>query len=125
MRDAAAQAELVVHIGTLHNGWTEVADVLLPGHTVAEKHGTFVNRQRRVQRIQPALHAPEAARADHRILAELLAALGKGRDYADARAVLAALGQQDGPFKGLDWDAVGEQGVALDGGAAERQAGAS
>ena len=41
-----------------------LADVVLPGACFAEKHGTFTNTERRVQRVRQAVDAPGAARAD-------------------------------------------------------------
>ncbi len=122
VREAGAQAELIVQVATHENPWCDKADVILPGFTHAEKYGTYVNKAGRVQRAQPAIEAPEQARDQVRILGELLAALGKGRRYASAREVFAAMAAQDGPFKGLDWEAVGPLGTALPGEAEARSA---
>jgi NADH-quinone oxidoreductase subunit G len=113
VREAVSRAELIVSIATLRNAWVELADVVLPARTAAEREGTYVNRAERLQRIQPALAAPEGTRPQVAILLDLLAALGKPQKLASARAVLDAMGQQDGPFKGFSWDAVGPLGVPL------------
>jgi NADH-quinone oxidoreductase subunit G len=115
VREAVSRAELIVAIATHHNPWVELADVVLPGHTYAEKHGTFLNKAERLQRIQPALEAPEGTRDQVQILASLAGLLGKGHAYDSAAAVFNAMGQADGPFKGLAWDAVGPRGLALGG----------
>ncbi|HKJ00069.1 MAG TPA: molybdopterin-dependent oxidoreductase [bacterium] len=121
VREAVSQADLIVAIGTLHNPWVELADVVLPGHTHGEKDGTFLNKAERLQRIRPALDAPEGTRDQVGILASLLALLGKEPAPASAEAAFNAMGQQDGPFKGLSWEAVGPQGLPL-GGAKPAQA---
>ena len=92
--------------------------MVLPAHTVAERAGTVINKDERLQRLAPALEAPEGTRPQVRILAELARALGKGRpaaESADAPAVFDALSKQDGPFKGLRWEAIGPLGIALGG----------
>jgi formate dehydrogenase alpha subunit len=47
------------------------ADVVLPGASFAEKDGTFVNTERRIQRVRAALAPPGEARGDLEILIEL------------------------------------------------------
>jgi NADH-quinone oxidoreductase subunit G len=115
VREAVSKADLIVAIATHHNAWLELADVVLPGHTVAEKHGSYLNRQERLQRIQPALEAPEGTRSQVRILAELLRTLSGGKAKVDdaAPAVFGALAQQEGAFKGLRWEAIGTHGIPL------------
>lgn len=109
---AAAKAELIVQIGTRFDGWRDMVDVLLPGQTFAEKAGTFTNKNRRVQRIQPAIHAPEGTREQTRILQELMIACGQERKVQLAQEVLAGIGK---PLDGLNWDRVGKLGAALPG----------
>ncbi|CAM01730.1 formate dehydrogenase major subunit [Saccharopolyspora erythraea NRRL 2338] len=54
----------------------ELADVVLPAANFLEKDGTFVNFDRRVQRVRPALDPPGAAKTDFDILRHLAHALG-------------------------------------------------
>ncbi len=67
----------------LKNETFPYADVVLPAASFAEKHGTFTNSDRRVQRIRPALRPPGNAKADWWILSEmgrrLSARLERGR----------------------------------------------
>src|SRR5690606_28367688 len=63
-------------------------DVVLPAASFAEKHGTFTNCERRVQRVRQAIEPPGEARCDWQILGELAARLGySGMAWADAEAV--------------------------------------
>jgi formate dehydrogenase major subunit len=56
---------------------TDMADVVLPGTASwCEAEGTVTNSERRVQRVRKALDAPEGARDDTWILAELARRLG-------------------------------------------------
>ena len=70
------------------NETTEMAHVVLPAASFAEKDGTFTNSERRVQLVRPALAAPGAARPDWAITCEL------------ARRVAAGLGR---PTHGFDY----------------------
>lgn len=64
-----------------------VADVVLPGASIAEKSGTFTSIERRVQRVRAAVLPPGAARPDWEILLELGARLGLGGERTDPAAV--------------------------------------
>jgi formate dehydrogenase alpha subunit len=53
------------------NETTELADVVLPATTFAEKDGTFTNSERRVQLVRKALDPPGEAREDWRITCQI------------------------------------------------------
>jgi len=59
----------------------ELADVVLPGASFAEKDGTFTSTERRVQRVRKAVDPPGAARADWEILSGLAERLGGNAGY--------------------------------------------
>ncbi len=54
----------------------EIADVVLPATTFAEKDGTFTNTERRVQRIRKALEPPGDAKPDMDIISLLAKRMG-------------------------------------------------
>ncbi len=62
----------------------ELADVVLPGASFAEKDGTFTSTERRVQRVRKAVPCVGDSRPDWEILADLLARLGRPERYAGA-----------------------------------------
>jgi predicted molibdopterin-dependent oxidoreductase YjgC len=49
----------------------QMADVVLPGSSFAEKEGTFTNTERRVQRVRKAVEPPGEARADWQIICDV------------------------------------------------------
>ncbi len=53
------------------NETAQMADVVLPGVSFAEKEGTFTNTERRVQRVRPALPVFDGARPDLAIICDL------------------------------------------------------
>ncbi len=57
-----------VYIGHHGDAGAKQADLVLPGAAYAEKHGTYVNTEGRVQRAERALFAPGEAREDWAIL---------------------------------------------------------
>ena len=76
---AAMEAcELVVSQEIFMSRTAERADVVLPAASFLEKDGTFVNFDRRVQRVRPALPPPGDAKTDYEIISLLARALGDG-----------------------------------------------
>jgi len=53
-----------------HHDPAQVADVVLPRVTFAEKDGTFTNTERRVQLVRKAVEPPGEARADWEIICD-------------------------------------------------------
>jgi formate dehydrogenase alpha subunit len=64
------------------------ADVVLPGASFAEKDGTFVNTERRLQRVRAACAPPGRARPDLDILVELSERVGFDAPFANAEEVM-------------------------------------
>ena len=97
---AAALGKLrVIYLGTRRNATADLADLVIPLSTWAEKDALWVNRQGRVQRGQRAVAAPGQAREDWRVLAELLAHAGDDAELnslpALRRLVARELGLDD------------------------------
>ncbi|WP_159898661.1 formate dehydrogenase subunit alpha [Salinirussus salinus] len=66
----------------------EHADVVLPAATSPEKHGTFTNTERRVQRVRPTADPPGQARQDWAITQALARRLGHDWGYEHPREVM-------------------------------------
>lgn len=76
VRAAIEACELVVSQEIFLSETACLADVVLPAASFLEKDGTFVNFDRRFQRVRPALGPPDGARTDFEILLALAHALG-------------------------------------------------
>ncbi len=91
------------------------ADVVLPALGWAETDSTFTNLERRVQRAPKAVSLPESrAAADWMILTHLARKLGAHWHFADAKAVGAEIVKAAPIYRGLTWDALGDQGLQWD-----------
>lgn len=67
---------------------TELASVVLPGASWAEKEGTFSNTDRRVQLIRKAVEPPGEARPDWEIICDIAKKMGgKGFDFSSPAAI--------------------------------------
>ncbi|WP_183101331.1 formate dehydrogenase subunit alpha, partial [Nocardioides pelophilus] len=76
VRAAIDRCELVVSQEIFLSETARLADVVLPAASFLEKDGTFVNFDRRFQRVRPALPPPGGARTDFAILLDVARALG-------------------------------------------------
>ena len=72
------------------NPTAELADVVLPGTTFLEKSGTFVNSDRRIQRVRPAIEPLEGTRIDGDIIHEIARRMGVDLGFADNRGNIDA-----------------------------------
>lgn len=71
VKEALDAVEFLVVQDIFLNETAQLADVLLPGVSFAEKEGTFTNTERRVQRVRPALPIRGNARRDLDIICDL------------------------------------------------------
>jgi formate dehydrogenase alpha subunit len=86
VREALSEIEFLVSQDIFLNETAQLAHVVLPAVSFAEKDGTFTNTERRVQRVRPALPIPGQARRDLDIICDLGKHLSRshGNDSADA-----------------------------------------
>ena len=109
--DALASAGAVIYAGTVLPEAARCARVVLPLANVAEEDGTFVNRDRRVQRYMQARTAPGMARPAWWVFAELEATLGRGEGLLSADAAFDGLAAAEPAFGGLTYAALGSAGA--------------
>ncbi len=89
-RALAGAGTVVAHASFLTEGIREYADVVFPAEAYAEKEGTIVHPDGRMQRLRPAIARPGAVRAEWQILAELAQRIGLDLDVLSGADGLAA-----------------------------------
>ena len=87
--------------------------MVLPVANVAEEDGTFVNRDRRVQRYFQAKAAPGMARPAWWVVGALLALLELGGPFDSAAEAFAWLAAESRGFAGLSYETLGTRGAVL------------
>jgi len=139
---ALGMLDLLIVLASNHNTTTTLADIVFPAATFAEKHGTFVNFQNRVQRIFPAVALQEMDRAldgmkmsrwdkfgtefdrwnnghkydakpSWKIISLIAAQIGTKIKYEMAEEVFDEIANSFECFKGLDYDKIGSVGTQL------------
>ncbi len=82
----------------------ELADVVLPSTTFAEKDGTFTNTERRVQRVRKAIEPVGGIKPDWWITCELAKRMnGKGFDYDGPEAIMEEISSMMPTYKGMTY----------------------
>jgi len=87
------------------------ADVVLPGASFAEKDGTFVNTERRVQRVRKAIEPVGESKADWQIFCEVAQKMGaKGFDYSDPVEIMREIADLTPAYGGITYQRLDEEG---------------
>ncbi|GDY33801.1 formate dehydrogenase subunit alpha [Gandjariella thermophila] len=86
------------------------ADVVLPAVSFLEKDGTFVNFDRRFQRVRPALAPPGQATSDFDILRRLAHAMGADLGCPTPAAAMAECAAVAPLFAGISHDRLDREG---------------
>ena len=79
------------------------ADVVLPGASFAEKTGTFVNTERRIQLAHKAIERPGQARADWEIIVDLSKRLGIPTRFGSPEEVMEEIRQVAPAWAGVSY----------------------
>ncbi len=110
--DALNRAEFVIAHATFENDVTQLADVVLPSQTFAERTGTYTNLERRVQLLRPALGPKGDGDADWRIISRIANRMGaKGFAYNDETEVFDELNNLVSIYGGITYDRIRVAGI--------------
>jgi formate dehydrogenase alpha subunit len=90
---------------------SELAHVVLPGASFAEKEGTFSNTERRVQMVRKAVDPPGEAKPDWRIIQELSNRFGFPMDYESPRSVMEEIARLTPSYAGITYDRLQGDGL--------------
>ncbi len=88
VREELKHLDLLVVQDLFLSETAELAHVVLPGASFAEKDGTFTNTERRVQRVRKAIDPIGNARPDWQILCDLSSRLGYPMKYDSPKEIM-------------------------------------
>jgi formate dehydrogenase alpha subunit len=88
----------------------QLADVVLPAASFAEKDGTFSNTERRVQRIRKAIEPPGKSKADWVILMELMNRIGIEKTYGSASEIFEEICSVTPSYGGISYERLDQLG---------------
>jgi formate dehydrogenase (NADP+) alpha subunit len=89
----------------------ELADVVLPAYSFAEKEGTFTNTERRVQRLRKAVSPPGEAREDWEIICGISRRMGYSMEYANTEAIMREIQSLTPSYGGITYKRIEKVGL--------------
>lgn len=89
----------------------ELADVVLPVASFAEKEGTFTNTERRVQRVRKAIEPPGDAKTDWEVICGISNKMGYAMNYASAKEIFEEVAKATPSYAGITYDRLQQQGI--------------
>ena len=89
----------------------QLADVVLPGTSYAEKDGTFTNTGRRIQLVRQAVEPVGESRPDWKIVCELSKSMGHPMSYASSAEIMEEISGVTPIYGGVHFDRLGTTGL--------------
>jgi NADH-quinone oxidoreductase subunit G len=110
-RALAGAGSVIAHASFLTEGVREHANVVFPAESYAEKEGTLVHPDGRLQRLRPAIAHPGEVRAEWRVIGELSLRLGLDLDVLSGAMASRRLFEAVPFYAGLTLEELGGRGV--------------
>ncbi len=89
----------------------QLADVVLPAASFAEKEGSFTNTERRLQMVRPAIAPVGESRPDWVILQDLARRMGEDWDYQSPEAIMEEIASLTPIYGGMTYQRIEDNGV--------------
>jgi formate dehydrogenase major subunit len=106
---ALAAMDLVVVQDLFLNETAKFAHVFLPGTSFLEKDGTFINAERRINRVRPVM-APKTGKHEWEIVCEIAQAMGYPMHYGHPREIMDEIAALTPTFAGVSFDKLDKLG---------------
>ncbi len=89
----------------------QLAHIVLPGVSFAEKDGTFTNTERRVQRVRKAIEPIGNARPDWEIICDLSSRLGYPMKYHSPAEIMEEIASLTPSYGGIRYERLEKEGL--------------
>ena len=111
VRRELAHLDLLVVQDIFLTETAELAHVVLPGVSFAEKDGTFTNTERRVQRVRAAIKPVGNSRPDWQILCDLASRLGYPMSYGSPGEIMDEIASLTPSYGGIRYGRLEGRGL--------------
>jgi formate dehydrogenase alpha subunit len=112
VREALSKLEFFVAQDIFLSESAELAHVVLPGATFAEKDGTFTNTERRVQRVRKTIEPLANSRADWQITCQIAKRMGgKGFSFEHPSQIMDEIAQLTPSYGGISFERLEAEGL--------------
>lgn len=89
----------------------ELADVILPAASFAEKDGTFTNTERKVQKVRKAIEPVGNSKADWKIIIDLMNKLGYEKKYINPSEIMEEISKVTPQYGGINYERIENEGI--------------
>jgi len=110
-REALRKTEFLVVSDMFMTETAELADVVLPGVSFAEKDGTITNTERRVQRIRKAIEPIGKAKPEWQMICELAQKMGYQMSYNHPSEIMEEIAELTPIYGGMFYPRLEEKGL--------------
>ena len=104
IKDACKKIDFIVVQDTFLTETAQLADVVLPAATFAEKEGTFTNMGMTVQRLNKAIKPVGDAKPDWQIICSLSQKMGSHYSYVSPKDILTEIENISPMYAGINYD---------------------
>jgi len=104
IREACKKVDFLVVQDTFMTETAQLAEVVLPSVTFAEKEGTFTNMGMTVQRLNRAIKPVGEAKPDWQIIGSLSQKMGQSRSYASPKEILTEIEGVSPVYAGINYE---------------------
>ena len=111
VRESLKKLEFYVAQDMFVTETSELADVILPSASFAERDGTFTNTERRVQRIREAVEPIGECRPDWEILCQVASKLGYDMHYDSPKEIMDEIASVTPIYGGISYDRLDPEGL--------------
>jgi len=112
VKHALEAAEFLTVIDIFPTPTTELAHLVLPAASFAEKDGTFSNSERRVQRVRKAIEPVGEARYDWQIIQDISNRLGYPMNFQSAEEIFNEVASVTPAYAGISYPRLEGDGLA-------------
>ena len=111
LKKAYARLDLLVVQDIFLTETGKMADVVFPSLSFLEKDGTFVNTERKVQRVRKALNGPDGAKADWEIICDLSSRFGYYMNYKNPEEIFEEVRKVTPQYAGITYSRLNAGGI--------------
>jgi len=109
--EALKKVEFLVVSDIFMSETAELADVVLPGVSIAEKDGTITNTERRVQRIRKAVEPVGESKPEWQMICELAEEMGYNMSYNNPGEIMEEIAQLTPSYGGIYYSRLEKEGL--------------
>jgi len=112
IEEAISDLELLVVQDIFLTETAQLADVVLPAASFAEKDGTFTNTERRVQRVRKTIEPVGNTHSDWKIICDIAQEMGaKGFDFSGPEEIMEEVRTLTPSYGGITYERIEETGL--------------